>query len=192
MHPLLEAGLSRHIQLTDEEKELLWQAVTLRKYRKRQYVLQAGDVCRQENFVVSGCLRAYYIDDAGTEHIIMFAVEDWWTSDLLSFLTQTPSKLNIDALEDSEVLQIEHSALEALYLKIPKLERFFRIMMQNAYIAQQQRILFNISKTAKERYLYFIEKYPKLEQRLPQHQIAAYLGITPEFLSQIRKQLSEG
>ncbi|KAB2918206.1 MAG: Crp/Fnr family transcriptional regulator [Bacteroidetes bacterium] len=192
MHPLLEAGLSRHIQLTDEEKELLWQAVTLRKYRKRQYVLQAGDVCRYENFVVSGCLRAYYIDDAGTEHIIMFAVEDWWTSDLLSFLTQTPSKLNIDALEDSEVLQIEHSALEALYLKIPKLERFFRIMMQNAYIAQQQRILFNISKTAKERYLYFIEKYPKLEQRLPQHQIAAYLGITPEFLSQIRKQLSEG
>lgn len=192
MHPLLEAGLSRHIQLTDEEKELLWQAVTLRKYRKRQYVLQAGDVCRHENFVVSGCLRAYYIDDAGTEHIIMFAVEDWWTSDLLSFLTQTPSKLNIDALEDSEVLQIERSALEALYLKIPKLERFFRIMMQNANIAQQQRILFNISKTAKERYLYFIEKYPKLEQRLPQHQIAAYLGITPEFLSQIRKQLSEG
>lgn len=192
MHPLLEAGLSRHIQLTDEEKELLWQAVTLRKYRKRQYVLQAGDVCRHENFVVSGCLRAYYIDDAGTEHIIMFAVEDWWTSDLLSFLTQTPSKLNIDALEDTEVLQIEHLALQTLYLKIPKLERFFRIMMQNAYIAQQQRILFNISKTAKERYLYFIEKYPKLEQRLPQHQIAAYLGITPEFLSQIRKQLSEG
>lgn len=192
MHPLLEAGLSRHIQLTDEEKELLWQAVTVRKYRKRQYVLQAGDVCRHENFVVSGCLRAYYIDDAGTEHIIMFAVEDWWTSDLLSFLTQTPSKLNIDALEDTEVLQIEHLALQTLYLKIPKLERFFRIMMQNAYIAQQQRILFNISKTAKERYLYFIEKYPKLEQRLPQHQIAAYLGITPEFLSQIRKQLSEG
>lgn len=192
MHPLLEAGLSRHIQLTDEEKELLWQAVTLRKYRKRQYVLQTGDVCRHENFVVSGCLRAYYIDDAGTEHIIMFAVEDWWTSDLLSFLTQTPAQLNIDALEDSEVLQIERSALEALYHKIPKLERFFRIIMQNAFIAQQQRILFNISKTAKERYLYFIEKYPKLEQRLPQHQIAAYLGITPEFLSQIRKQLSEG
>lgn len=192
MHPLLEAGLSRHIQLTDEEKELLWQYVTLRKYRKRQYVLQAGDVCRHENFVVSGCLRAYYVDDAGTEHIIMFAVEDWWTSDLLSFLTQTPAQLNIDALEDAEVLQIERSALEALYHKIPKLERFFRIMMQNAFIAQQQRILFNISKTAKERYLYFIEKYPKLEQRLPQHQIAAYLGITPEFLSQIRKQLSEG
>ncbi|MGV3596310.1 MAG: Crp/Fnr family transcriptional regulator [Bacteroidota bacterium] len=192
MYPLLEAGLSRHIQLTDEEKELLWQSVTLRKYRKRQYVLQAGDVCRHENFVVSGCLRAYYVDDAGTEHIIMFAVEDWWTSDLLSFLTQTPAQLNIDALEDAEVLQIERSALEALYHKIPKLERFFRIMMQNAFIAQQQRILFNISKTAKERYLYFIEKYPKLEQRLPQHQIAAYLGITPEFLSQIRKQLSEG
>lgn len=192
MHPLLEAGLSRHIQLTDEEKELLWQSVTLRKYRKRQYVLQAGDVCRYESFVVSGCLRAYYVDDAGTEHIIMFAVEDWWTSDLLSFLTQTPAQLNIDALEDAEVLQIERSALEALYHKIPKLERFFRIMMQNAFIAQQQRILFNISKTAKERYQYFIEKYPKLEQRLPQHQIAAYLGITPEFLSQIRKQLSEG
>jgi CRP-like cAMP-binding protein len=192
MHPLLEAGISRHIQLADEEKEWLWQVVTVRKYRKRQYVLQAGDICRHETFVVSGCLRAYYIDDTGTEHIIMFAVEDWWTSDLLSFLTQTPAKLNIDALEDTEVLQIEHAALETLYTKIPKLERFFRIMMQNAYIAQQQRILFNISKTAKERYLYFIEKYPNLEQRLPQHQIAAYLGITPEFLSQIRKQLSEG
>ncbi len=192
MHPLLEANLSRHLQLTEEEKAILWSATTVRKFRKRQYILQAGDICRHENFVLKGCIRVYYVDDAGTEHIIMFAVEDWWTSDLLSFLTQTPATLNIDALEDCELLQIEHSAFEDLYRKIPKLERFFRIMMQNAYIAQQQRILFNISKTAKERYLYFIEKYPKLEQRLPQHQIAAYLGITPEFLSQIRKQLSEG
>lgn len=192
MHPLLEANLSRHIQLTEEEKSILWSATTVRKFRKRQYILQAGDICRHENFVLKGCIRVYYVDDAGTEHIIMFAVEDWWTSDLLSFLTQTPATLNIDALEDCELVQIEHSAFEDLYRKIPKLERFFRIMMQNAYIAQQQRILFNISKTAKERYLFFIEKYPKLKQRLPQHQIAAYLGITPEFLSQIRKQLSEG
>lgn len=183
-------NFQRHILLAPEEQEIISSYLKVRTYKKRQFVVQAGDVCRYENFVLKGCLRAYYIDENGDEHIVMFAVEDWWTSDLLSLFTQTPATLNIDALEDTEVIQIAYEDLERLYLEVPKLERFFRIQLQNAFVAQQQRIIGNLSKTAKEKYQHFLEKYPNWAQRIPQHQIAAYLGITPEFLSQVRKQLS--
>jgi len=121
----------------------------------------------------------------------MFAVEDWWTGDLYSFLTQTPATFNIDALEDTEVLQISKPNLEKLYESVPKFERFFRFQFQNAFVAQQQRIMQSLSFTAEERYLHFINKYPQLEQRIPQKQVAAYLGITPEFLSMLRRKLAK-
>jgi CRP-like cAMP-binding protein len=120
----------------------------------------------------------------------MFAVEEWWTGDLYSFLTQTPGNFIIDALEDTELLQISKDDLEKLYECVPKFERFFRLILQNAFVAQQQRINQNLSFTAEECYLHFIKKYPQLEQRLPQKQVAAYLGITPEFLSMIRRKLA--
>jgi len=120
----------------------------------------------------------------------MFAVEEWWTGDLYSFLTQTPGNFIIDALEDTELLQISKDDLEKLYECVPKFECFFRLILQNAFVAQQQRINQNLSFTAEERYLHFIKKYPQLEQRLSQKQVAAYLGITPEFLSMIRRKLA--
>lgn len=183
--------ISRHIPLDTQEEEYLKSVVQFRKLRRRQYLVQAGDVCKFETFVAKGCLRAYYVDKDGNDHILQFAPEDWWISDLHSFLTQTPALLNVDALEDSELFQFDKPGLEQLYQTVPKLERYFRIMLQNAFIAHQQRILQNISLTADERYLLFRQKFPALEQRLPQHQIAAYLGITPEFLSKIRKKLTE-
>jgi CRP-like cAMP-binding protein len=187
MHPLLLTHLSRHIQLTEKELGFIDSRVKSRTLRKRQYLLQAGDVCHHENFIVKGCLRAYTTDDEGQEHIAMFGIEDWWISDLYSFLTGTPATQHIDALEDSEVLSIEKTDLESLYNEVPQFNRFFRVMLQNAFVANQQRILASISQTAEEQYVNFIKKYPALEQRVSQHQVASYLGITPETISRIRR-----
>ncbi len=191
MYALILQNISKHIQLTQEETDYFISVLQIKKLRKKQFLVQEGDVCRYETFVNKGCLRAYHVDEKGQEHIAQFAVEEWWISDMYSFLTSTPAYLNVDALEDSELLCIDKPSLEELYLHVPKFERFFRIILQNAFIAHQQRILANMSKNAEDRYLEFIERYPQLEQRVPQHQIASYLGITPESLSRVRKQLTE-
>jgi CRP-like cAMP-binding protein len=187
MHQLLLRHLARHIQLTEKEIAIVDSLLKSRTLRKRQYLLQAGEVCHHENFIIKGCLRAYTTDAGGQEHIAMFGIEDWWISDLYSFLSGTPATQHIDALEDSEVLSIEKSDLEKLYVEVPQFNRFFRVMLQNAFVANQQRILASISQTAEKQYLNFVKKYPTLEQRVPQHQVASYLGITPETISRIRR-----
>ncbi len=189
MHARLLAYASRYIDLTPEEAEFFRSQFTHRKYLKRQFVLQAGDVCRHETFVVSGCLRAYFVEPSGSFHIVQFAVEDWWMSDLKSLVHQTPATLNIDALEHTDVLQIEKDKLDLLYQEVPKTEHMFRTMLTNAFIAHQQRIIDNLCKPAAERYRAFLEKYGSIAQRVPQAQIASYLGMTPEFLSQVRRNL---
>lgn len=190
LYHLILKNVQKHVTLTKEEKDIFTSMLKFKKLRKKQYLVQEGDVCKFEAFVNKGCLRAYSVDENGFEHIVLFALEDWWIGDLYSFLTQRPATYNIDALEDCELLLIDKKNLEDLYSKVPKFERVFRIMMQNAFIAQQQRIVESLSFPAIERYTHFIKKYPQLDQRLPQHQIASYLGITPEFLSKIRKSLS--
>jgi CRP-like cAMP-binding protein len=189
--PLLKY-ISDYIALTPEEEQLLDSRVITRKYLKGQYVVQQGDVCRFESFVLSGCLKLFYIDPEGEEHIAMFAIENWWTSDFGSFLTQTPADYNVQCLENTEVLQISYDNLQLLYEEIPKLERFFRIIVQKAYVASQKRVIRSFSLTAKEKYLRFREEYPQIEQRVPQYMVASYLGITKEFLSKIRNQLIIG
>lgn len=191
MYQLIRSNISRFINLTDDEFVFFTSLLKHRKLKKKQYFLQAGDICRYEGFVIKGCLRTFSIDEKGQEHVLQFAIEDWWTGDLHSFLTDTPSAYSIEALEETEVLQIDKESIEKLYATVPKFERFFRILIQNAFIALQKRIINSMSDKAEDRYKEFIKKYPHLEQRLPQHQLAAYLGITPEFLSRIRKQLSE-
>jgi CRP-like cAMP-binding protein len=191
MHELILQHISKYIKLTEEEKDYFISVLQVKRLRKKQYLVQEGDVCRFESFVNKGCLRVYHIDEKGQEHIAQFAIEEWWISDMYSFFTGTPARLNVDALEDSELFCIDKSSHEELLLQVPKFERFFRIILQNAYISHQQRIIANMSKTAEERYLEFNERYPQLEQRVPQHQVASYLGITPESLSRIRKQLAE-
>lgn len=174
--------------MSEQDIQFFKSVLRHRKLRKRQYLLQAGDVSLYENFVLKGCLRAYTVDNDGTEHIVMFAVEGWWVSDLYSFLAGTPATQNIDALEDTEVFSIEKNDLEKLYQQVPEFNRMFRILLQNAFVAQQQRIIGSISQTAEEQYTSFSTKYSTLEQRIPQNQVAAYLGVTPETLSRIRKQ----
>ncbi len=174
------------IDITPEEQFYFLSLLKYRKVRRRQYILQAGDVCRYETYIIKGCVRSYFIDEDGIEHVIMFAVENWWITDGLSFTNSSPAGVNIDALEECEVFQIDKPVLEELYLKVPSFERFFRIKFQNAFIAEQQRVICNFTKTAQDRYLAFLERFPNLEQRIPQHQIASYLGITPQFLSQVK------
>jgi CRP-like cAMP-binding protein len=187
---LLLKNIGKHIQLDKAEVALFLSLLKVKKLKRKEFLLRQGDICRTENFIVKGCLRVYSIDDNGFEHILMFGIEDWWVSDLLSFLTDTESAYFIDALEETELLQISKKNIYKLYKEVPKFERFFRLILQNAYIAQQQRINQNLSLNAEQRYLNFVVKYPAFEQRIPQKQLAAYLGITPVFLSMLRKKLS--
>ena len=184
--------LKNYIQLTEEEEKILTSFLLYKKYKKRQFFLQEGDVCRYQAYVLSGCFRTYYIDKEGKEINLMFSSESWWIGDLASYIVKDPSRINIEALEASEILALEKQHIDVLFQKIPKLERFFRILFQNALIASQNRLINNLTLSAKENYLTFKEKYPGFDQRIPQYHIASYLGITPEFLSQIRKQLSSG
>lgn len=174
------------IPLNKEEKQLVTAYFQPRLYRKRQYVLQEGDICTKFNYVVRGCLRMYKIDNKGNMHILQFTAENRWLTDLGSFYGNKVSKLNVDAIEDTMVLQISYDNLIALYKQATKFDRIFRVMIENSFITLQERLLQNISSTAEERYISFMQMYSHLSNRLPQTQIAAFLGISPEFLSRIR------
>ncbi|HEU4902722.1 MAG TPA: Crp/Fnr family transcriptional regulator [Flavisolibacter sp.] len=187
IEPLLHY-FDKLIPLNKEEKELVNQKFHSRLFRKRQYVLQEGDVCTQFYFIVRGCLRMYKIDDKGSTHILQFAAENNWINDLRSFHGIIPSALNIDALEDTVVLQITRDDLISLYVQSLKFNLVFRVLVENAFIRLQERLLQNISSTAEERYQSFLDIYPHLINRLSQVQIAAFLGITPEFLSRLRNK----
>ena len=186
MWDLLIRNLSKYVTLTPEEIKVIQSLFVPKKFRKRQYIQQEGDVIRLETFVIKGLTRTYEVDDKGQEHVIHFGPEDWWVGDLYSFLTQTPSTYNIDCLEDTETLQISRDDLELLYERVPKMERHFRILVQHAFVATTRRLSSSLSKSAAERYEEFIKRYPHIEQRVPNHQIASYLGITPQSLSRIR------
>src|SRR5690242_1126371 len=169
MFEVLFQKLDEKITLTEDEKELCKHFFTPKKLRRRQYILQEGDVCKYVAFVEKGMLRSYTIDDKGGEHIMQFAFEGWWIADQYSFLTGEPAVYTIDALEDSELLLISRQAEEELLNKIPKFERYFRILLQNSLIATQRRLISSLSQTAEERYHQLINVCPTIPQRVPQH-----------------------
>jgi CRP-like cAMP-binding protein len=189
-YELILQNVAKHIRLDKDETDFFVSLLEYKSIKRKGYLLRPGEICRTENFIIKGCMRTYTIDHNGFDHILMFGIEDWWVGDLFSFLTKTTSNYFIDALEDTEVLQITKENLDLLYEKVPKFERFFRVIIQNAFIAQQRRINQNLSYTAEQRYLDFIKRFPFMEQRIPQKQIAAFLGITPVFLSMLRRRLA--
>ncbi|MBO9727986.1 MAG: Crp/Fnr family transcriptional regulator [Chitinophaga sp.] len=180
--------LTARINLTEEEQQRFCDALTLRRLLPKQYLLQQGDICRHESYVCKGFLRSFYVDDQGDEHTLHFAMEDWWITDLRSLIRQEAATRNIVAMEPVTVLQIEKHKRDELLKEIPVLERFWRILNENACAAQDERILDNIAITGAERYARLLKKYPSIDQRMPLKHIASYLGITPVFLSQIRKK----
>ncbi len=187
---LLLANISKHVSLDADETAFFTSLLRAASLANGEFLLREGEVCRHQSFVIKGCLKTYYQDENGFEHIIDFSIEEWWADDLYSFLTQTASKSNIKAIEDTHILQIGKTDLELLYKKIPKFERFFRVLFQNAYIAQREQINQALSASARERYLLFIKKKPYAEKRFSQKDIASYLGVTPQFLSTLKKKLS--
>ncbi|HEY9259204.1 Crp/Fnr family transcriptional regulator [Chitinophaga sp.] len=187
---LLRKNIAQYIPITDTEFEQFTAHFHLKKIKKKEFLLREGDICKYEAFVTKGCFRIYYSNENGDAQILYFATETWWATDIDSFINQRPSTLNIEALEDSEVLVISKLHKDALYETLPKVEKMFRIMNQKSLVTFQRRVISSLGKTADKRYLEFIEKYPELEQRLNQQQLAAYLGISHEFLSKIRKKLS--
>lgn len=193
MWALLEQNLlKRDIHLQPAEWEIMKELFTERRYRKNQFILQEGNTAQVETFILKGLTRTYEVDEAGQEHVLFFGSEDWWVGDLYSFLSGTPSRYNIDCLEETETLQITKSNLDRLYEQVPVMNRYFRILLQNAYITLSQRVGSALSKSALERYQEFLVKYPEIESRIPNHQIASFLGITPQSLSRIRAQYAAG
>ena len=182
-YTLILQNISRHISLTAKEQAVFTGMLEEQALPRKAVLLNENDVCRASAFVVSGCLRGYTVDSNGFEHILQFAPPDWWIADMYSLITQKPGHLVIDALEDSEVLLLPKKEQEKLYTRIPKFERFFRIITENSLVTNRQRLLDNLSLSAQERYAQFCKRYPTLIEKIPQKQVAAYIGVTPEFLS---------
>ena len=179
------------LELDDAEKSILNEVFTEQRIKRRQFILQEGDICKLNTFVVEGCFKMYLVDGDGKEHNLQFAVENWWIGDISSFHSEKPTKLYIEAIENSVILQIRKEDQLRLFVEFPKFNRIFRVITENALVASQRRTLQNIGSTAEERYLDFIERYPHFLNRISNVQIASYLGMTPEFLSTIRKRLSK-
>lgn len=190
MFELLHKKIASIIDIKDEEFDFLKSLFLPKKIKKRQYFLQEGDICKYQAFIEKGILRSYTVDEKGSEHILQFASEGWWMADLSSYLTNEPSFLNVDAIEESELLLITKSSWELAMQKIPSLEHYFRIILQNHLVSTQKRLLQSLSETAEQKYLRFINTYPDCLSRVPQHMIASYLGIKRETLSRVRKQMA--
>lgn len=190
--PHIESLISyfdNYLTLTEKEQQAVRERFFEKRVKRRQFILQEGDVCRLNTFVVEGCFRMYLSDDKGKEHNLQFAIENWWIGDIASFHSETPSRLNIEAIENSIILQIKKEDQLRLFVDYPKFNWIFRIFTENALVSYQRRVLQNISSTAEERYIDFIDRYPDFFNRISNVQIASFLGITPEFLSTIRKNL---
>ncbi|MFT3846567.1 MAG: Crp/Fnr family transcriptional regulator [Lacibacter sp.] len=190
MFEQLIKSIQDKVPATEGELQLCKHYFTPKKIRKKQFLLQEGDVCNKMAFVEKGSLYSYSTDVKGTQRVIQFAFEGWWISDLYSFFTKEPSSLHIEALEDSELLLLDHEQHEYLLKNVPQYETYTRMILQNAYVALQRRIEGTIGLTAEEKYSRFLSQYPTCLNRVPQHLIASYLGITPETLSRIRKQMA--
>lgn len=185
---LLQNIARRDVFLTPEEVEILKSLFSHKKFRKHQFILQEGEVSMHDNFIIKGLSRTYHTDHKGQQHILRFTPEEWWTGDLASFLSGKPTIYNVDCLEDTEVLRITYADLEKLFERVPKMNKYFRLLYQRSIISYGLRLVSNLSLSASERYDEFIKRYPDIEQRVPNHQIASYLGITPQSLSRIRSQ----
>jgi|JI8StandDraft_1071087.scaffolds.fasta_scaffold52458_2 CRP-like cAMP-binding protein len=180
------------VLLSEAEQKLVKTFFSPKKIRKKQYLLQEGNICRHLAFVEKGLLRSYSVDEKGIEHMIHFAWEGWWMADMLSFLSNEPSTYHIDAIEDAELLLISQQDFEEMFLKVPVMERYFRILFQNNIISKERRLISSITNSAEEKYIHLTATNPELIKRIPQQLVASYLGITPETLSRIKNKLAKG
>ncbi|AZB29133.1 MULTISPECIES: Crp/Fnr family transcriptional regulator [Chryseobacterium] len=189
MFDILISHIQNKVSLTEEEKTELQSFFSVKKLKKKQYLLQEGDVCKCLSFVNKGLLKSYFTDEKGGENINMFAFEGWWISDFKSFINQEKAVLNIDAVEETELLMITLEDYDKLMLKIPVMDRYFRILYQNSLVTKDYRLIASNSYTAEEKYLQLVQKNPEMIKRVPHNLIASYLGLAPETISRIRKKI---
>lgn len=182
-------NINRYVSLNEEDAVQFSSIVKTTRVKRRQFIVQPNFICRHQTYVLSGAFRSYFVNDEGVEHTIQFAIEDWFISDFNSYINQSPASLFVEALEDSVVQQVAYADVEQLCEANPKFERFFRLAAQKSFAFAQQRILSNLGKTAEERFLEFQKQYPTIVKRVPQYALASYLGMSPEFLSKIRKRI---
>lgn len=182
----LKAYVSRFVKLTDTAFNDFCERCELHKLEKKQFLFEAGQVCRQQYFVLNGLFRSFYVDEKGNEQVLHFAIENWWTTDYESWVSERPSTLSLQALEPSQVLSISKSQLETLYDQHPMIERLFRLIAEKTYIAAQNRLKYMLSMKREDIHEEFVEVTSGFTERVPQYMVASYLGFTPEFLSMIR------
>jgi len=188
MNLLLES-ITKHVTLTSLEQEIVLNSFESQRYSAKEKLLIEGEICHNSSFVVSGILRNYFVDDQIVEHTVSFATNGWWIADMYSFLSEKPGNTYIEVVEDAMVLTLTRKKQLELFDQVPKIERYFRILIERSLIANQQRLMDNLSLTAEERYERFCERFPDIVHCLPQKQIASYLGITPEFFSKLKKRM---
>lgn len=188
MNLLLES-IAKHVTLTPLEQEIVLNSFESQRYSAKEKLLIEGEVCHNSSFIVSGILRNYFVDDQIVEHTVSFATNGWWIADMYSFLSEKPGNTYIEVVEDAMVLTLTRKKQLELFDQVPKIERYFRILIERSLIANQQRLMDNLSLTAEERYERFCERFPDIVHCLPQKQIASYLGITPEFFSKLKKRM---
>ena len=186
---LILENIAKHVSLAADEQALFLSKTETHTYKAKTILLNAGEICQQSYFVNSGILRSFNITDNIVEHALAFACTGWWMSDMYSYFSQKPGQLFIEVLEDAEVVSLSRENQEQLYFEIPKLERFFRILIENSLVANQQRLMDNLSLTAEERFEKFCEKYGTLVHKVPQKQIASFIGVTPEFFSKMKSKI---
>ncbi|MEO0554926.1 MAG: Crp/Fnr family transcriptional regulator [Bacteroidota bacterium] len=182
-------NVKRYVDLDTADEDQFIAIIRTSRVKRRQFIVQPRFVCKDQTYIVKGAVRSYFVTDRGVDHTIQFAIEDWFISDFNSYISQTPASLYVEALEDSLIQQITYDDVEKLCLSNSKFERYFRLVSQKAFAFSQKRILSNLNKTAEERYGEFQKNYPSIVQRVPQYALASYLGMSPEFLSKIRKRL---
>ena len=175
--------------LSPEEELLFLSKTEIKQYKAKTVVVNAGEISKYSYFVNSGLLRSFNINDNIVEHVLSFACEGWWIGDIYSLISKKPGNLFIEVLEDAEVVLLTRESQNELFTEIPKLERFFRILTENSLVAHQERLMDNLSLTAEERFDKFCKRYPTIIQRVPQKQIASYIGVTPEFFSKMKSRL---
>lgn len=189
---LLLQSLAKHVALTKEEQELVLSSFTTTRYPAKTILLHEGEVCIQSFFVLSGILRNYCKDDQVVDHTISFAANGWWIADMYSFLSQKPGNSYIEVIEDAIVMTLSRDQQTAMFDRLPKVERYFRILLERSLVANQQRLMDNMTLSAEVRYTRFLERFPEIKYCLPQKQIASYLGVTPEFFSKMKKRMLLG
>ena len=186
---LILQNIDKIVSLSDREKETILSKIEIKHYKAKTVLLNAGDICKHSYFVNSGILRSFNINDNIVEHVLQFACEGWWIGDMYSLITQKPGNLYVEVNEDAEVVLLSKENQEKLFQEIPKLERFFRILTENSLVANQERLMDNLSLSAEERFEKFCSKYPTLIQKVPQKQVASYIGVTPEFFSKMKAKM---